>query len=410
MLPTTAPAQTPIAAPAAPYRIPWLLRLPYPARTMLRRWRGMLGMMLGVGIALSLAMTMMAVSKASTDLFSKDFIVSGADLYLVTEGGQMIAILPGDTPGTIQHARHVLAQTRAIPGVQSAVGVMNWSMERERDGPQRRDGVAELIATMGVDGDPQTIPNMLALDQGRWLRRGNEIVVGSKLAREKGLSVGDTLRLNGRDFTIVGVGKLRGFGFGADALAYMDYGSFQDRAGIGDVVNIIAVDTTQPALVRERLPEIGSLSASSPQELVRKAEEVNASGVVIRWIFSLMALAIGALFVSNMLSRSVVERRLEFATLKAIGIPSRTILMVVAAEAVLVSLVATVFGIGVSLFFGLLLNATIAVQFGFESLYSADVVSFLVVFLLALGLGVVAGLAPARRATRVDPVDILREA
>ena len=50
-----------------------------------------------------------------------------------------------------------------------------------------------------------------------------------------------------------------------------------------------------------------------------------------------MALAIGALFVSSMLSRSVVERRLEFATLKAIGIPSLTILLVVAAEAVLVS-------------------------------------------------------------------------
>jgi putative ABC transport system permease protein len=111
-----------------------------------------------------------------------------------------------------------------------------------------------------------------------------------------------------------------------------------------------------------------------------------------------------------MLSRSVVERRLEFATLKAIGIPGRTILMVVAAEAVLVSFVASLIGIGVSLFFGLLINATIAVQYGFESLYSADVVSFLVVFLLALGLGVIAGLAPARRATRVDPVDILREA
>ena len=31
------------------YRIPWLQRLPYPTRTMLRRWRGMLGMVIGVG-------------------------------------------------------------------------------------------------------------------------------------------------------------------------------------------------------------------------------------------------------------------------------------------------------------------------------------------------------------------------
>lgn len=123
-----------------------------------------------------------------------------------------------------------------------------------------------------------------------------------------------------------------------------------------------------------------------------------------------MALGIGALFVSSMLGRSVVERRLEFATLKAIGLPNRSILMLVTLEALIVCLVATLLGIVVSLLMGMWINTSIAEQYGFENLYRADLVSFATVLALALALGLLAGLLPARRATHVDPVAILREA
>lgn len=140
------------AAPA--YRIGWMLALPYPVRNMLRRWRGMLGMMVGVGIALGLGMTMLAVSKASNDLFTKDYLESGADIYAVTEGGSLIALLPGDSPGTIDNARRTITRIRGIPGVQHTLGFMAWSLERDSGGRRETDRPAELLLTMGVDGDP----------------------------------------------------------------------------------------------------------------------------------------------------------------------------------------------------------------------------------------------------------------
>ena len=42
----------------------WLLRLPYPLRNALGRWRALLSMILGVGIALSIGMTLLAVISA----------------------------------------------------------------------------------------------------------------------------------------------------------------------------------------------------------------------------------------------------------------------------------------------------------------------------------------------------------
>jgi hypothetical protein len=58
---------------STPLAITWLLRLPYPARNMLRHWRGVLGMMVGVGTALGIAMAMLAINNATNELFTADF-------------------------------------------------------------------------------------------------------------------------------------------------------------------------------------------------------------------------------------------------------------------------------------------------------------------------------------------------
>jgi ABC-type lipoprotein release transport system permease subunit len=401
------------ASPAAPgYTIGVAQRLPYPVRNVLRRWRGTLGMMVGVGIALSVAMTMLAVSQGSLDYYTLDYQRSGANLYVATEGGTIIPVLPSDRPGTIERARGTLAQVRSWPEVTAAVGVMNWSMEREPEGRRRADAPAELVAVVGVDGDPTQIANMAVVTEGRWLRRPNELVVGQRLSRDGGMPLGATVRLAGQSFTVVGVAKLRGLGAGvsSDGVAYMDYGAFQQRAGIGDVLNTIMVQSTDPARTQRRLDELGGLDAYTPAALVRQAEQVNQASVGIRWVLVGLTLAIAALFVSNMLGRSVAERRLEFATLRAIGLPRRTILFTVGAEAVLISLVAGLLGIGLSLVLGVLLNATVGAAYGLESIYSTDANLFLAVFGLALFLGLASGLVPARQATRVDPVEVLREA
>lgn len=384
--------------------------LPYPVRTVLRRWRGMVGMILGVGLALGIGMGLLGVATASMDLYTRDYRLSGADLRAITHGGTLVPLLPSDSPGTIKHASNVLSTIRGLPGVSEAVGMYSWELERERPGPKRFDQPAELIAVMGIDGDPGRIPNTVVLDEGRWIRRGDELVVGPKLSREKGIRLGQSLRLAGRDFRVVGVGKLRGFTFQGDSVAYLERRSLRQRAEVGDVVNMVLVDTAAVDATRERIRELDSLAVFDVGETIQRAEDALAGDRASHWIMTTMTLAIAALFVNTMLSGSVEARRLELATLRAIGIPSRTILLTIAGEALLVCAAAWVVGVGVSTLMGCLINAYVAPEYGVESLYTADAGLFLTVFALALALGVVAGLGPARRATRVDPVEVLREA
>ena len=406
-LPRERSARDPFAEPP---RVTWLLALPYPPRSLMRRWRGMAGMVLGVGIALGLAMTLLAVSNVTLELFTGDYRRSGADLYLVTQGGSLLSVLPGDTPGTMDHSAHLLAQVRRLPGVSQAVGVMSWTLERRAAGPRGRGEPRELILAMGVDGDPALIHNALVLADGRWLRRSDEVVLGQRLARQKGLHLGDSLRLGRREFLVVGIGRLRGFGFSADSTAYLDYGALRQQAELGDLLSIIAVDTARPQETRERVLELRSLAVYDPQELVAEAAELFEADLIGHWIMNAFTLTIAGLFVNNMLSRSVEERRLTFATLRAIGVSSRTILQTVALEAVVIVAAASVVGILLSLALGAWLNGTMAPEYGFETLYAPDTWLFLQVFGMALVLGLLAGLFPARAATRVDPIEVLRDA
>ena len=395
---------------ARAYRPTWLLRVPFPLRSLLRRWRGTLGMMVGVGIALGLGMSLLGTTNATMDLITRDFWLSAADLYVVQEGGTLIPIIPGESTGTIRHARSVIGRIRSMPSVSNAVGAMSLTMERQYERVRRRDDPTELIVALGIDGDPRALTGMLNLREGRWLERGDEIVLGPKLAREKGLGLGDRLRLNGRDFTVVGIATLRGLGLTSDAVGYLDYESFRQRVEIGDALTLVAVDTADPAATKQRIAEIEGVEASDMADIVRLAEKAMETDMVAHTTMIVLTLTIAGLFVSSMLSQAVLERRLEFATMRAIGVPSRTILFSVASEALLVSIVAWLVGIGISSAIGAMINLYLAPAYGFEYLYSQSPQLVALVLALALGLGLVAGWFPARQATRVDPVEVLREA
>ena len=367
-------------------------------------------MIVGVAIALSIGMTLLAVISAEMDLLTGDYARSGIGLYVVAQGGKLVARLAGDTPGTIQNGSTVLAQVKGWAGVDNAVGALTWTLTRQPAGPRQRGERTELLSVIGVAGDPTSTPGLLLLDSGRWLRAPNDLVLGPTLARDKKLHIGDTLRLNGGTFTVVGVGKLRGFSsFGQDSIAYIPYPSLVQRAHLGNVLNVIALQTRMATEEQLRVQDLGDLSAWTPAELVDEAQRANASGVTIDWLLIVLTLAIAGLFVSTMLNHSVAERRAEFAVLRAIGVGTSWVVLTVALEALTITLAAGTLGVLISLGFGFLINTLVAPQYGFDSLYRADSSLFAGIFVLAAILGLVSGVLPARRAAVVDPVEVLRE-
>ncbi len=390
-------------------RAPWTFRQPLVVRSSLRRWRTTLGMVAAVGLALGMVMTMMAMIGGSTWLYVGDYQTSGADLYVLQRGGTLVPLLPGEGLGSLDDARHRMAQARGLPGVRAVVGVVAWPLRRTPDVPVRRLPPERFLA-IGVDGDAGAIPNALDVRSGRWLERDDEVVLGPKLARQKGLAVGDTVTLERRRLAVVGVGKLRGASLAGDGAAFMTRRTVQELGHVGDRVDFLIVDAAEPGETAAALAsQIVSIDVWDRGRIVAAIDQLMSRSMTIWRIVIGLALFVAGVFVSSMLSRSVIERSGELATLRAIGVPARTIASLVVGDATLVAVLATLVGIAISRLLGFWLDRVLAASLNMDSIYRADAGLFAQAFLVALVLGALAAILPTRRALAVEPAEVLRE-
>jgi putative ABC transport system permease protein len=370
----------------------------------------MVGMVVGVGVAFGVVMALMGMVGTAMVQVLGDFQDSGANVYVAATGAELIPLEHASAFGTIDRAGALLSKLRSVPGVRGAVGVLSWSLQREREGREGRNRPTELIPTLAVDGDATEISNLVVMESGRWLRRGNEVVLGQSLSGSKELLVGDSLRMNGQTFEIVGIGRLRGFGPAGANTAYVDARALRQRGMVGDTLSYIAVQTSAPGTVRSVAEDFRNVRAVTPEEIVQETvTSQNYKGAMaFYWIMDGFILFVAGMFVSNMLARSVSERRTEFGTLRAIGVPGRTILLSVAAEGLVVVLLSYAFGFGVSLVLGGAINLWVARPLHYDHLFAVDPTMYLTIFAAALVLGLIAAFFPARAATKVDPLDVLR--
>ena len=116
-----------------------------------------------------------------------------------------------------------------------------------------------------------------------------------------------------------------------------------------------------------------------------------------------LALFVGAIGIMNITYVSVKERTLEIGTRKALGARRRTILLQFLVEAVCICLVGGLIGVGLT--WALAAAVALAAP-AFPIVFSPLVVVVSVV--LAIGVGVVSGFAPAWSASALDPVEALR--
>jgi len=121
---------------------------------------------------------------------------------------------------------------------------------------------------------------------------------------------------------------------------------------------------------------------------------------------ALLALVIGGLAVINTMIMAVSERTREIGLKKAIGATTKAIMGEFLLESSFIGLVGGVIGFGLGLAVTTLINATMPASQGAIFLVTPGLAVLCIGF--ALGLGTVAGIIPAFRASRMDPVAALR--
>jgi len=355
------------------------------------------------------------------------------------QAGADVVVGNADDPkaGPAQAIRpDLIAAIAAVPGARAASPVVVGEKVAMvgRDGrPIRHRRASNLVLSWPAD------PMLAAgytLRQGRPPGRAGEAVLDAATARAGGWRLGDTLGIVGADgalhrFRVVGVTDFAGAPSPASELATFDTPTVAvletaaaqrllGRGGTADEVRVRAAAGVGPDLLRDRiarlLPPAGRLEAVTAATLAaRQADAVQGYLDGLRatlLAFAAVALLVGSFIIWNTFSVLVAGRIREVALLRLLGATRRQVLGSVLAEAAVVGLVAAAAGVVVGMGAAVGLEAMLR-GLG-DTLPPAGLVLAPPTVLAGLAAGalvtVAAALAPARRASRVAPLEAIRQA
>lgn len=323
-------------------------------------------------------------------------------------------VVAGETrPVRLRDGEAIQARLKRVPGVRAVSPVAATSAFA------LRGALREPVVVQGVD--LQRHEEIVALSErlveGRLEVGGDGVVIGRGLARDLTLGVGDTFRLLGPEGVdaVVRVAGVAAFGVSAadDGWVFTSIRRAQVLGSLGDELTRIDVQVHDPANalnVAERMRTTVQADVSSWQErnpdLLAGIRAQGSSGTVIN-IFVALAVALG---IASVLAVSVVQRRGEIGVLRATGTPARVVLVIFLWQGAIVGVVGSLLGSALGVALLELFVRFVRDEQG-EALFPI-VVSIRMVAsacLLAIGTGVVAALAPARSAARLNPVDAIRE-
>ena len=124
--------------------------------------------------------------------------------------------------------------------------------------------------------------------------------------------------------------------------------------------------------------------------------------------FVSISLVVSSIMIGIITYISVLERTKEIGILRAIGASKKDISRVFNAETLIVGLIAGLFGIGITLLINIPINLIIDNLAGINNLSALPLVGGIILVAISVILTVVAGLIPAKMASRKDPVEALR--
>ena len=232
--------------------------------------------------------------------------------------------------------------------------------------------------------------------------------------------VGKTIRLAGFPFTVVGVIEKQGtvFGISLDRFAIAPYTSeIKKFVNPHKVVDGIIVKSPTPALMNAAMDRVEGIMRSRHHLRPEMDDDFHLDtqeDVLSFWakISSVLytalpllvgvSLVVGGIVIMNIMLMAVAERTREIGIRKSLGARRRDILAQFLVEAATLSTTGAVAGIVAGLLLARLVKAVSPLPMGVSPM------SIVIGLVLGVGVGMIAGVYPASRAARLDPVAALR--
>jgi putative ABC transport system permease protein len=353
-----------------------------------------------IAIAIGSVVSLVGIANGFEESFRGIYKRKGVDLIVVRAGAaqKLGSTLPQSLYQKILKLHGV---KDAIPGLIDAVAIGD-------------------IPTVALQG---WIPGTVVFDhltvvQGRMINTADKkaVMLGTVLARNLNKKVGDKLTIidGGPEFEVVGIHETHNvFENGALVVPLPELQDLLDKKDKVTGYSIILDEEAkkaEPDLIPRLRAEIEALekniSALPSQDHIQGLTEIKVVKAMA-WITSAIALAIGLFGVMNTMVMAVSERTREIGILRAVGWRPKSVLRLVLFEAVVLSLVGAAVGIVGSVLLLKVLTRMPVVAGLIDS--NINPVLYVYGVVIAFAVGLLGGILPARRASRMLPTAALRQ-
>jgi putative ABC transport system permease protein len=382
-----------------------------------------LGVVIGVGAVIG----MLAIGTGAQDTITGSINDIGTNLLFVFRGGDS-EIVHNPKPLTEGDA-DAIADPFAAPSVLRVAPMISGSVEVSYGGE------STFTSLEGVTPEYSLVRNV-GVTEGEFiselhqLGRAAVVVLGPDVAEElfgrREALVGETVRIEGQPFRVIGVAEEKGgSGFSnEDHRVIAPLSTVQARLirlNPSDRVHAILVQATGADAVPQASAEIASVLRArhrtpigaddftifTQQDFLETAETITGVLTIFLGGIAAISLLVGGIGIMNIMLVSVTERTREIGLRKAVGARKRDIMLQFLTESSMLSLTGGVIGIllgwGLSAAVGAIAAAS---DTELNPLMTMDAVLLATLFSLAVGLFF--GIYPAKRAADLEPAEALR--
>lgn len=381
---------------------------------------------LGIVIGISSVIAMISIGQGAQGSIEASIQSIGSNLIVVSPGQQHG---PGFQVSSGRGTAKTLTQADAeavTATITAAKAIAPEISGRYQVTTKGKNTNTSIIGTVPAYSGVRNVE----IDEGTFITSGQaqsmaKVAVLGPTARDDlfgldaGSVIGQTIRIKGMEFKIIGVTKSKGgSGFGSqDDMIFIPISSAQKLLAGDSYVSTISIqapDSASMAVIQESVtallserhkitdPTQADFSVFNQADLVSSASSITTTLTLLLSAIAGISLVVGGIGIMNMMLTTVTERTKEIGLRKAIGAKRADISRQFLAEAVALTFIGGLLGV--------ILGWLIAYAFSSLGLIqtSISVTSVLLAFGVSAGIGIVFGYYPAQRAARLNPIEALR--
>jgi putative ABC transport system permease protein len=287
----------------------------------------------------------------------------------------------------------------------------------------------EKIPVEIIGGDPRDMESIykqsVELKKGRWLRENDYkgCVIGHSVANDyfdEDIHVNDKIRVNGNKYIVVGIFEKGSTTTSSDVDPHVFFTmrASKDVLKTDDIkfIMIRIYDVDEAEEIAEKIEEEinDNHGLDDFTEAMTMGSIIEQIGMIFKILQGVLvgiasiSLIVASIGIMNTMLMSVMERTHEIGVMKAIGAKNRDVLSLFLLESSMVSVVGGVLGGALGVIGANVISFGIGTAFGVEFPAIVKVEVLLGGIAVAMLVGVLSGLYPARKASKMSPVEAVR--